>query len=156
MDPVVGWRVWDCLVEDGLLRSVFQDDVWPAGERFEARCRRQAAIYIAGRECSTAPRAACCCGIYAAHNQDDLSSFSRYEKTWGTRNQAVEVVGTVSLWGHIIQHEAGWRAQYAYPYALWVKPPRHGTHSRDVVELMCSEVAAKLRDTYTVDVGVLR
>jgi hypothetical protein len=28
------------------------------------------------------------------------------------------VVGTVSLWGRVIQHERGWRAQFAYPDRL--------------------------------------
>lgn len=156
-DPIIGWRVWDAYADDGLLRSVFQTDIWPPGVRFDARCRRQGMIYLAGRECAEAPRTACCCGIYAVSDSENLEAFPRYTKEWsGQRRVAFEIVGTVSLWGRVIQHEDGYRAQHAYPYSLWVKPPTHGRHSRDTVELACSKLAMRLRQNYAVDVGVLR
>ena len=30
------------------------------------------------------------------------------------------VMGRVSLWGRVVEHSRGWRAQYAYPYSLCV------------------------------------
>jgi len=32
----------------------------------------------------------------------------------------IGVVGTVSLWGKVIETEHGFRAQYAYPKELWL------------------------------------
>ena len=31
---------------------------------------------------------------------------------------AVSAVGTVALWGRVIEHERGWRAEFAYPDRL--------------------------------------
>lgn len=47
--------------------------------------------------------------------------------------------GPVSLWGRVIEHEHGWRGQYAYPYAL-------------TIESTDERVARVIRDTYAVDV----
>lgn len=47
--------------------------------------------------------------------------------------------GSVSLWGRVIEHEQGWRAQYAYPYALSVESPDDA-------------VATAIRREYLVDV----
>jgi hypothetical protein len=48
-------------------------------------------------------------------------------------------IGRVALWGRVIEHEKGWRAQYAYPYALHVE-------SED------EAVALAVRRVYAVDV----
>lgn len=48
-------------------------------------------------------------------------------------------IGRVSLWGRIVEHERGWRAQYAYPYALTVKSPS-------------AYVAEHIRRDYALDV----
>lgn len=36
---------------------------------------------------------------------------------------ATVVTGQVALWGHVVEHERGYRAEYAYPVALFL-PPR--------------------------------
>jgi hypothetical protein len=46
--------------------------------------------------------------------------------------------GRVSLWGRIVEHVDGWRAEYAYPYEITVYGP--------------DELAAKLRSLYGIDV----
>jgi hypothetical protein len=30
------------------------------------------------------------------------------------------VIGIVSLWGKVLEHEQGWRASHAYPRHLWL------------------------------------
>lgn len=47
--------------------------------------------------------------------------------------------GRVSLWGRVIEHESGWRAQYAYPYAL-------------TLETLDEDAALVIRREYAVDV----
>jgi hypothetical protein len=47
--------------------------------------------------------------------------------------------GQVSLWGRVIEHERGYRAQYAYPYAI-------------TVQSLDERVARVIRDGYAVDV----
>lgn len=64
----------------------------------------------------TAPDPTCVCGIYAVASHTQVSDYSTpgYE--------SCPVVGKVNLWGFVIPGEHGWRAQYAYPSALFVHP----------------------------------
>ena len=130
-EPLVGWRLWH--VRDGRLLSWSQDAEWPAGRRLEASCRR-----LLRRSCTDAPGAGHACGIYAVRTRDaavrlldDLPPLA-----------APVAVGRVSLWGRVFENVGGWRAQYAYPYALDVV----GGDER---------VARKLRAAYRVDATAL-
>ncbi len=57
------------------------------------------------------PVPGCTCGIYA-------SSSLRNLVTSTPSMPAVSAVGTVALWGRVIEHERGWRAEFAYPDRL--------------------------------------
>jgi hypothetical protein len=50
------------------------------------------------------------------------------DEQWATYSS---VYGKVALWGRIIEHERGYRAQYAYPLELWVYPDYHCVKLRD-------------------------
>jgi hypothetical protein len=56
-----------------------------------------------------APQIACSCGIYAAKSAEQLAGL-------GFRLHGI--CGEVHLWGTIIEHGLGWRAQFAYPKSL--------------------------------------
>jgi hypothetical protein len=106
-EPLLGWRLWH--VRDGRLLSWSQDAEWPAGRRFEARCRR-----LVRRSCGEAPGGRHACGIYAVRKReaamrllDELPPLP-----------APVALGQVSLWGRAFENVGGWRAQYAYPYSL--------------------------------------
>jgi hypothetical protein len=58
-----------------------------------------------------APDIRCSCGIHAARS---LATFDRPRPAW----PPPPVIGTVSLWGTVVEHERGWRARYAYPARL--------------------------------------
>ena len=65
--------------------------------------------------CATgpAPDLDCTCGIYATRRLRDPGS------AWRSGPQyAVHVVGAVALWGRVVEHESGYRAQHARPVAL--------------------------------------
>lgn len=112
--PVIGWRTWR-LDSEGRLRSWGSDDLWKPGEPLRARCRRRRSGH-ALRRCTcpqeTAPARRCDCGIYAAQ------SIEQARKYLGGNG----VIGRVALWGTVIEHEDGHRAEYAYPAALYVEP----------------------------------
>ena len=108
-EPLLGWRLWH--IREGRLVSWSQDGAWPAGRRFEARCNR-----LLRRSCADAPGEGHACGIYAARTRagalrllDELPPLP-----------VPVAVGQVSLWGRVFENVGGWRAQYAYPYALEV------------------------------------
>jgi hypothetical protein len=75
---------------------------WPAGRRLAASCRRH------GRH--RAPDEQCSCGIYAVMSSDAL----------GTVRTGVSVVGSVALWGRVVEGPNGFRGERAYPLRLYV------------------------------------
>jgi hypothetical protein len=66
-----------------------------------------------------APQYDCQCGFYATKEPDEQ---------WATYSV---VYGKVALWGRVIEHERGYRAQYAYPLELWVYPDYQCVKLRD-------------------------
>jgi hypothetical protein len=113
-EAIVGWRTWDLAAEDGLgplLLPVGSGvDAWPHREALRARCGATP-ILSRFRTPHHAPDPRCRCGIYAARS---LDAFDRPRPAW----PPPPVVGTVSLWGRVVEHERGWRAAAAYPSRL--------------------------------------
>jgi hypothetical protein len=62
-----------------------------------------------------APVTGCSCGLYGLKNVQELLA------TWNNgheREKQDTVFGAVHLWGRLIEHQNGWRAQFAYPAFL--------------------------------------
>jgi preprotein translocase subunit YajC len=57
------------------------------------------------------PHRKCTCGIYAAKNSEHLRQIGYADGG---------VCGEVYLWGTVVEHKLGWRAQFAYPKSLGV------------------------------------
>lgn len=53
-------------------------------------------------------------GLHAWARRDQLDEIIRLD------TRTIPVWGQVSLWGTIIEHECGYRAQFAYPYSLLI------------------------------------
>jgi hypothetical protein len=103
-DPIVGWRTWTLAgSRDGSdirLLPLFGDRrPWPIRTPARATCSRRGRHRI--------PAFGCSCGLYATHGLDALRH---------SRDPAV--LGTVAMWGRIVEHSAGFRAELAYPQRL--------------------------------------
>jgi hypothetical protein len=120
LEPVaaayVGFRHWH--VDGGRLFSIGRhplDDVecpsgaggfgrieWPVSGLTALPCRD-----------GPAPGFGCSCGVYATSDLRDPGAAWRsgphYER---------HVIGAVALWGRVVEHETGYRAQHARPVAL--------------------------------------
>lgn len=93
--PIVGHRVWQW----GATGVKSLNGIgWPPGQPLAFECREQ--------RCHETPQANCTCGIYASKTLDHLRSLGYLEN---------RIHGEVSLWGSVVEHEEGWRAQFAYP-----------------------------------------
>ena len=105
LEPVVGWRVWGLERVGGALtlRSVTRPDHWPAKDVMVATCVQHRAW--------TVPDEHCTCGLYAAASPDYLARS-------GVTRIGSSVVGTVSMWGRVIEHTRGARSRFAYPARL--------------------------------------
>jgi hypothetical protein len=103
-EPIHAWRTW--LLEgspDGChvrLLPLFGDGrPWPVLEPARATC--------AWHRRHLVPDPDCTCGLYAVNRSDDLR-----------RSRAPAVLGSVALWGRVVEHAYGYRAELAYPQRL--------------------------------------
>ncbi len=104
VEAITAWRVWSLSGRrDGselLLRPVAgRSRPWLPMQPAEATCKLV--------RMHVAPNVDCTCGLYGTHEPDIL----RKTKTPG-------VLGRVSLWGRVVEHELGYRAQFGYPQRL--------------------------------------
>ncbi len=102
-EPVTGWRVWRVSFRHRTpeLRAITQTETWPVGQRMRAACRITA---------HSAPTEGCRCGIYG---------FSEpMPPPYGLPAAGFVVVGQVALWGQVVVHRAGYRAEFAYPQRI--------------------------------------
>jgi hypothetical protein len=130
ISPVVGYRVWQWDATG--LRSL-NGEKWVAHQPLSAVCRADVCGSIAGVSKSRhnpveLPSLSCTCGVYAARTMEHL-------RQCGYRKLAVH--GEVFLWGTVVEHERGWRAQFAYPKTLFL--------AADAIPFSFSEINARLR-----------
>jgi hypothetical protein len=145
-EPILGWRLWHVRRHGAgyRLESFTRHHVsWPSGRRLEAWCASHgAAAPAAGHEC----------GIYAFRTRELVEELLRrytgvrqcygrpHRETPPRREGRPIALGRVSLWGRVLERDKGFRAQYAYPYDLFL--------------LGADEVLAhELRRRYAVDVS---
>ena len=103
-EPIHAWRTWTLVgSRDGSyvrLAPIAGDGrPWPPRRPAEASCTRHRS--------HVRPELDCTCGLHAVESPDELRR---------TRDPAV--LGTVALWGRIVEHERGFRAALAYPQRL--------------------------------------
>ncbi len=121
VQPLEAWRVWKISIlpfkhqRIPLLRSVILDTPWTPRQAASAEHSDEL-----GAKCRGLLRASCSCGIYAFKEVGDAFTY-----LLSVRNRWLGVsvdiaVGSVSLWGQVIECERGYRAQFAYPGHLYL------------------------------------
>ena len=144
-EPIVAWRAWALTGHrDGtglLLRPVARRArTWRPREVVEASCRTS--------RWHDAPDPACTCGLHGTQGLEVLR-----------KTKCPAVLGRVALWGRVVEHEHGYRAQFAYPqrvrlicqFCFWMTgarraaPAHVGWFPRDVLMPMCDEHLAVAR-----------
>jgi hypothetical protein len=96
ISPIVGYRVWNWHANE--LWSL-NGEAWLPGRALTAKCRRGL---------HEPPAEDCSCGVYAAKSYQHLQ-----KAVVGSF-----VHGEVYLWGRMVEHDLGYRAQFAYPKSL--------------------------------------
>jgi hypothetical protein len=118
-EALTGYRSWS-IATSGLLLGCSHAAPWPPRAPMFAQCHTNAEY--AGREPHlndgqwiAAPAPHCGCGIYAYKTDEWIEEYRTVTGwTWGEPR----VWGAVKLWGRIIEHQWGYRAEYAYPHEL--------------------------------------
>ncbi len=88
---IIAWRSWKW--KDGALVSPYQNTAWAPGEIIEAH---------------ESPFKGKNSGIFCHKTVEDVFD---QENSW-------QVVGTVLIWGDVMEHEKGYRAEFAKPYKI--------------------------------------
>jgi hypothetical protein len=141
ISPIIGWRVWQW---DAAGLKSLNGERWPSGKPLAAGCKAASYSTIVGRakaahDANDAPQSTCTCGVYAAKSLDHLRKIGL---------DRFGVLGEVNLWGTVVEHELGWRAQFAYPKSL-VLPPGMALFSTKEVESRLKTLAA-----YDIDIFI--
>ena len=136
ISPIIGYRVWKW--ENTGLKSVCGEP-WCPGQPLAAGCRVFVGRVENANDAHDAPQEKCTCGVYAAKNLEHL-----HRAGYG----GYGICGEVCLWGKVIEHERGWRAQLAYPKNLFL--------SQDALPFTLAEIQSRLKmlTTYRIDIFV--
>jgi hypothetical protein len=102
-EAVSAWRAWGLAgSRDGhdvrLLPVAGSKRPWARSEPTRASCRRRH---------ERVPDVGCRCGLHAMRAADEIR-----------RTRDPSVLGTVALWGRVVEHEHGYRAEWGYPQRL--------------------------------------
>lgn len=65
--------------------------------------------------CGNSPQERCHCGIYGMRTLEDVKLVIKGMSLYGH----LLVLGKVALWGKVIEHEKGYRAEFAYPQIFY-------------------------------------
>lgn len=118
-EPIVGWRQWNFMYPH-FLANLGNDTIYVPREKIEAHCEQYSTIgtlVLRKDHSEQAPHLTCMCGIYAYKEKPRLLREIRNIYS-GLRL----VYGEINLWGKVIEHEDGYRAQFGYPKRLWCTP----------------------------------
>lgn len=132
-EPITGFR--DFEIQDtlhGLLLRSRNGAFWPPRERFRALCQKGV---FADHD---VPSLDCECGVYAYDNADHSSLRSTSKFLWGE----------IAMWGDVLICETGYRAEFAYPTALFIRTQTPNTKPSRTMGLIRDE----LSETYGVPV----
>ncbi|MDP9184108.1 MAG: hypothetical protein M3O29_00375, partial [Actinomycetota bacterium] len=105
IEPMVGWRVWRLVYYQGeiALHAYAQQRIWPAQQVVSATC-----IHSRSHK---SPSEGCSCGYYAADSVENLMRSNVF-------HNGVGVIGAIAMWGTVIEHARGARAELVYPARL--------------------------------------
>lgn len=125
VEPIRAWRAWSLSPQPYLLAQPQPTDylhstnvphVWTPRAQQPAECMNGGALARTGHE---PPHERCTCGYYALRTLGDVVELFIRPSTHDPAGVFPHaVIGEVYLWGKVIAHELGYRAQYAYPKTI--------------------------------------
>jgi len=127
LEAITAYRVFT-VFGNGLLAGAAVTEPWPPYRPFVARCGavscEGAGAHVRDGQFVPAPVYACNCGIYALKTSKAALERIRIEReVHALRLQLFggpvrRAWGAVKIWGRVIEHESGYRAEFAYPSRL--------------------------------------
>lgn len=115
----VAYRSWKLELVDGdkdpeterikstlFLKAVTNSNAWPKFEKMTPNCKHKSFL-----DCS--------CGIYAFKSMEGLPEYVTSISRSTVTGSGVMALGEVNMWGRLLEHSKGWRAEFAYPKTLY-------------------------------------
>lgn len=157
-EPVRQYRSWvmDLSVppDQWALQSVtYKNERWKGMEPMKASHSGASGNSSLGCAESGSPSWHCNCGLYGVKTL-------RQAQEWGKASPPlIQVIGKASFWGRLHHYENGLRAEYAYPWQLWIPEQIVVGQSgigplRDITEIDPQEVKKHLEKMYGVEVEI--
>ncbi len=121
VEPVVGWRAWKVWTplpgSDACptLGSVILDMPWVPRRKITAEHS-----FDLGERCRGILESDCSCGIYAFKDLADAFTYLMRVRDRQLGMSVEVALGTVSLWGKVIECERGFKGQFAYPRHIYL------------------------------------
>lgn len=155
IEPAIAWRAWLVHSRFPRLISVTNKSIktqnknmtyrefWPYQMRLSAKCTV---------EDHAAPADDCTCGIYGTASFFDAWEYLTYNDRNNDHVKNRTVIGTVKLWGDVLEYTSGYKAQFAYPQELWL-PPCPWIKAIDEVGVR-ERMAENLADAYGITTHV--
>lgn len=131
-EPLTGYRCWN-VFPNGLMVGQAHSEPWAPFQPFLGRCGYASSQdHVRDGVWMPAPVLTCDCGVHALKNASDAEQ-RLIDEIENSRNGMItftfgfggaaspkgRVWGAVKLWGRVIEHEIGYRAELAYPSALF-------------------------------------
>lgn len=118
---IIGHRLWWVVQQDGTdwLRSLAHPLLWVPGEPVRGNPQEivaRAISRVAGSNFAIVREI--WGGVYSYPTSGELSREIAYWSRWGSDIGSALVCGTVKLWGEVVEHREGYRAEYAKVHSL--------------------------------------
>jgi hypothetical protein len=119
--PLLGWRAWRLWVPPPgsgtcpAFSSVILGTPWAPRRRFSAEHS-----FDLGARCRGLLELGCSCGVYAFKDLAEAFIYLTNVRDRLLGMSADVALGTVSLWGKVVECERGYKAQYAYPHHIYL------------------------------------
>ena len=136
---LTAWRFW--VLQHGRLRGIGHQVVWPQGTPLAAVCLAD----MRHKKSTPFPVWHCTCGIHGGLPHSLNAIIGQPHPNWWDERL---VLGTVALWGRVVTHQDGYRAEFGYPVQLFAE--FRGSSSFLALH---PRTAAALRKRYGVLIG---
>jgi hypothetical protein len=125
-EAITAYRCWD-VFPNGLLCGQAVQEPWPMFQPMVARCAAAGSANGYAAHVSDlgdyidAPVFACDCGVHAYRTLEEAERRITADPNAGYvfHRPSIRAWGALKLWGKLVEHEQGYRAQFAYPSDLF-------------------------------------
>lgn len=120
--PITGYRLWP-IYADGSnywLGSLAVDSTqWMPGFPQVASCEQRGFNLFITHDANKTPHKGCTCGVHAMRHREQLLLYLQAAPASKIGRLVGIAAGSIMLWGRVIEHQHGYRAQYGYPHTIW-------------------------------------